>query len=73
LNGGKRLGGKEIAAQVVKFVSPNPVNPVNPVKREPSHPSDWDWMETNEGGVKTSTPTSTPFFMTGSTKADSTG
>jgi hypothetical protein len=66
------LGGNEIAAQVAKTVSPNPVIPVNPVKREPSHPSDLDDWFVMES--KPATPTATPLYlMTPSTKADSTG
>jgi hypothetical protein len=78
LNGGKRLGGKEIAAQVVKSVSPNPVNPV---KREPSHPRDgrdsiFGYFDGKESTATATSPksesTPTPFLMTGKAKADST-
>jgi hypothetical protein len=79
-NGRNKLGDKGMADQADEIVLPNPVSPVNPVIREPSHPRDardsiFGYFD-GEKSTATSAPPkseSTPFLMTGSTKADSTG
>jgi hypothetical protein len=66
-NDGKQLEANEIQERGEEIVSPNPVNPVNPVIKEPSYPTDWDCMESNEGGNKTepsARPTPTSSSMT---------
>jgi len=79
-NGRNKLGDKEMADQADEIVLPNPVIPVNPVITEPSHPRDardsiFGYFD-GEESTATSAPArseSTPFLMTGRSKADSTG
>ena len=75
-NGGKQLIPERIFGSIENIARPNPVIPVNPVIKEPSHPSQPSNLVTaKQTASSRSTPTSksSAVFMTGNSKADSTG